>query len=166
MPTGLPNSVREQIAAAVVTALGVSVTPNGKYVPPANLTIHRERTRPIETDSLPSIMVYFEDDAPKTFDQQRYRSPLTERSMSLALECRAQGSQSVAPDQALDPVLVWAVLAGFADETFGGLALGAEEGKTTWKSREADVAVAAATLRFSIRFRTSRLDPTANATNS
>jgi hypothetical protein len=57
-------------------------------------------------------------------------------------------------------VLVWAVMGGFVDETFGGLALGAEEIRTEWKSREADASIAAATLHFSIRYRTTRLDPT------
>ncbi|MGH9716407.1 MAG: hypothetical protein ACRD4R_06740 [Candidatus Acidiferrales bacterium] len=163
--TALASSIRERIAAALIAALGASATPDG-FAPPSGLTIHRERTRPIEIDSLPAILVYFEDDAPKPFDRQQFRSPLAERDMSVALECRAMGSESVSPDAALDPVLSWAFKAGLADETFGGLAMGAEPGKATWKSREGDTPVAAATLRIQIRFRTSRLDPTANATNS
>lgn len=161
----LPSSVRERIAAALIAALGAAATPDG-FSPPAGLTIHRVRTRPVETDSLPAILVYFDDDAPRAFDKQTFRSPLAERDMTVALECRAIGSQSVSPDQALDPVLVWVLKAGFADETFGKLALGAIEGKTNWRSREGDVPIAAATLRFQIRYRTSRLDPTSNATNS
>jgi len=149
----MPSSIREQIAAALIAALQGSSGITG-------LTIHRERTRPIETDSLPAILVYFEDDAPQPFDKQKFRSPFFERSLAVALQCRAQGSQSLSPDAALDPVLVWAVTGGFVDETFGGLALGAEELRTEWKSREADIAVAAATLHFSIRYRTTRLDPT------
>jgi hypothetical protein len=146
-------SIREKIAAALIAALGGSSGIVG-------LTIHRQRTRPIETDSLPAIMVYFQDDAPQPFDKQKFRSPLVERSLAIALQCRAQGSPSISPDQALDPVLVWAVMGGFVDETFGGLALGAEEIRTEWKSREADAPIAAATLHFSIRYRTTRLDPT------
>ncbi|MGA3295278.1 MAG: hypothetical protein ABSE45_15020 [Candidatus Acidiferrales bacterium] len=155
----MASSIREQIVAALIAALNGSSGISG-------LSIHRERTRPIETDSLPAIMVYFEDDAPKPFDRQKFRSPLVERDLAVALECRAQGSQSVSPDAALDPVLVWAVKGGFADETLGGLALGAEEGRTAWRSREGDVPVAAATLHFTIHYRTSRLDPTANPTNT
>lgn len=165
MPNPLNSTIRERIIAAVVAALGASQTPDG-FARPSGLTVARESTRPIETDSLPSIFVYFEDDAPKPFDAQKFRSPYAERSLSLAMDCRAAASQSVSADQALDPVIAWAFKAGFADETFGGLALGAEEGKTTWKSREADMAIAAATIRFSIRYRTSRLDPTAHPTNS
>jgi hypothetical protein len=163
-PPPLPQSIRLEIISALAAALGVSSS--GGYAAPAGLTIQRERTRPIETDSLPSIFVYFEDDPVKPFDAQTYRSPFVIRELAVGAECRAQASQSLPPDAALDPILVWAVKAGLADETFGGLAIGALESRTEWKSREGDVPVAAATLHFSIRYRTSRLDPTANATNT
>jgi hypothetical protein len=129
---------------------------------PAGLTVHRERTRPIEIDSLPSIMVYAEDDPPKELGGQTY-APLTERSCTVALECRAQGSSSVSPDAALDPVLVWATITTLANERFGGLASGAQEGPTVWSSREGDVPVASAKLNFTIKYRTSRLDPTSKS---
>lgn len=158
MPSPLPASIRLAIAAALVAALEASTV--GGYSAPAGLTVQRERTRPIETDSLPSIFVYFEDDPVKPFAEQTYRSPLVVRELAIAAECRAQASESISPDEALDPVLVWAVKAGLIDETFGGLALGAIESRTEWKSREGDVPVAAATLHFLIRYRTSRLDPT------
>lgn len=153
------SSIREQIATALITALSA-------VGGPAGLTVHRERTRPIETDSLPAILVYFADEKPKPFDKQKYRSPLVERTLSVALQCRAQGSQSASPDQALDPVLLWAAQQVFADETLGGLAIGVEEGATLWSSKEADVPVAAATLSVLICYRTSRLDPSKNPTNS
>jgi|SRR5215469_3753212 len=154
-------SIREQIAVAVIAALQAAGGPAG-------LTVHRERTRPIEVDSLPAILVYFEDDAaPKPFDKQKFRTPFVTRSVQIALQCRAQGSPpSTPPDLALDPILVWASQRMFVDETFGKLAIGAEEGRTEWKSREGDAQIAAATLRFSIEYRTARTDPTANPTNS
>lgn len=148
----MPASIREQIMTALVAVLSSGG--------PSGLTIHRERTRPIEIDSLPAIMIYADDDVPKTLAQQVYRAPLTERQFSLALECRAQGSSSVSPDEALDPVLVFAAKTVLANETFGGLANGVEEGRTVWSSREGDNPVAAAKLNFTIRYRTSRLDPT------
>lgn len=155
-----PASIREQIAVAVVAALSAAGRPTG-------LTVHRERTRPIETDALPAILVYFEDDAaPKPFDGQKYRSPLVKRSVQISLQCRAAGSQGLPPDAALDPITVWATQRMFADETFGTLAIGVEEGRTEWKSREGDIPVAAATIRFSIDYRTARIDPTANPTNT
>jgi hypothetical protein len=150
------SSIREQIVVLLVAALAGS----GK---PAGLTVHRERTRPIEIDSLPAILIYADDDVPKTLSQQTYAAPLTERQLSLALECRAQGSSGVSPDEALDPVLVWAAKTVLANERFGGLASGVDEGRTVWSSREGDVPVASAKLSLTIRYRTSRLDPTSKS---
>jgi hypothetical protein len=130
---------------------------------PSGLTVHRERTRPIETDSLPAIMVYADDDVPKTLAQQVYDAPLTERQFSLTLECRAAGSSGVSIDAALDPILVFAAQTVLANERFGGLASGVEEGRTVWASKEGDTPVAAAKLSFTIRYRTSRLDPTSKS---
>ena len=155
----MPTSIREQIIVALVAALNAGVGTSGI----TGLTIHRERTRPIEIDSLPAVMVYADDDVPKTLAQQVYAAPLTERQLTLALECRAQGSSGVSPDAALDPVLVWAAQTLLANERFGGLANGAEEGRTTWNSREGDVPVVSAKLSFTVRYRTSRLDPTSKS---
>jgi hypothetical protein len=151
------SSIREQIVVALIAALNAgagSVT---------GLTIHRERTRPIEIDSLPAILVYADDDVPQTLASQTYASPLTVRQLSLAMECRAQGTSSISPDEALDPVLVYAAKTVLASERFGGLASGVEEGKTVWASREGDVPVASARLNFTVRYRTSRLDPTSKS---
>lgn len=155
----MASSIREQIVVKLIAGLQAAGGPAG-------LTVHRERTRPIETDSLPAILVYFDDDKPDPFDEQKYRSPLVRRTLNVALQCRAQGSNSVSPDAALDPLLNWAVQQIMANEEFDGLALGAQEGPTQWKSREADAPVAAATLSVYVRYRTSRLDPTADATNT
>jgi hypothetical protein len=154
----VPTSIREQIMTALVAALSAS-----GGATPAGLTVHRERTRPIETDSLPAIMVYADDDVPKPLAGQTYRAPLTERQLSLGLECRAAGSSSVTPDEALDPILVWAAAAVSVDETFGGLANGVEEGRTVWSSKEGTTTVAAAKWSITIRYRTSRLDPTSKS---
>lgn len=151
------SSIREQIVAALVVALS-----SGSGAP-AGLTIHRERTRPIEIDSLPAILIYSEDDTPTTLGAQTYRAPLSEKKLEPVLELRAAGSSGVAPDQAIDPLYVWAMKAIGADETFGGLANGVEEGKTIWNSREGDTPVAAAQLHITIRYRTSRLDPTSKS---
>jgi hypothetical protein len=153
----VPTSIREQIIVALVAALNAGA---GGIT---GLTIHRERTRAIENDSLPAILVYADDDVPKTLGAQVYAAPLTERQITLALECRAQGSSGVSPDEALDPVLVYAAQTVLANEKFGELASGVEEGKTVWNSREGDVPVASAHLSFTIRYRTSRLDPTSKS---
>jgi hypothetical protein len=147
------TSIREQIMTAIEAALGADGGPAG-------LTVHRERTRPIETDSLPAILFYAGDDLPKPLAQTSYRAPLTERQLSLEVQCRALGTSELAPDQVLDPLIVWANLQIFLDETFGGLANGVEEIRTVWSSREGDKPIAAATIHFTIKYRTSRLDPT------
>jgi len=145
--------------AALVAALQAGAGGSGI----TGLTIHRERTRQIETDSLPAILVYADDDIPNTLGSQTYAAPLTERKLTLAVECRAQGSDGVSPDETLDPILVYAAKTVLANEKFGGLANGVEEGKTQWNSREGDVPVAAARLSFTVRYRTSRLDPTSKS---
>lgn len=127
-------------------------------IKPAGLTVHRERTRPIEVDVLPAILVYFEDDAPKSIGSN-YRAPLVERDMTMAIEFRAQGSTGVSPDQALDPLYEWAMYQIFGNESFGGIANGVEEGKTEARSKEGDVPLASATTHLSIKYRTSRIDP-------
>lgn len=163
-PPSPSASIREQVLIAIVTALGASTARSSNPVsPPAGLTVHRERTRAIEVDSLPAILVYADDGVPKPLAGQVYASPLTEHELTVALECRAQGSSAVSPDAALDPVLVWAALAIFADERFGGLASGVEEGRTVWNSHEGDVPIASAKYSITVRFRTSRLDPTSKS---
>lgn len=163
-PPAPPASIREQVLIAVVAALGASTARISNPVsPPTGLTVHRERTRAIEVDSLPAILVYADDGVPKPLAGQVYGSPLTEHELTVALECRAQGSSAVSPDAALDPVLVWAALAIFADERFGGLASGVEEGRTVWNSHEGDVPIASAKYSITVRFRTSRLDPTSKS---
>jgi hypothetical protein len=151
----LALSIREQIMTALIAALSSGG--------PSGLTVHRERTRPIETDSLPAIMVYADDDVPATLAKQIYKAPLTERQLSIALECRAAGSSGVSVDEALDPILVFATQTIFANEQFGDLASGVEEGRTVWSSKEGDAPVAAAKISFTIRYRTSRLDPTSKS---
>jgi hypothetical protein len=146
-------SIREQIMTAIVATLGHAGAPAG-------LTVHRERTRPIETDSLPAVMLYAEDDIPKPLAAQNYRAPLTERQLGVVLECRAQASLNTSEDVALDPVTVWATQRMFADVSFGGLANEVEEGRSVWQSREGDVPVASCAIHFTVKYRTSRLDPT------
>lgn len=108
-------------------------------------------------------MFYAEDDQPKNLANQNYRSPITERQLSIGVQGRAKGATGVPPDQALDPIMVWAIKTVMANETFGGLANGVEEGRTVWSSREGDDPIAAATVHFTIKYRTSRLDPTSTS---
>jgi hypothetical protein len=147
------NSIREQIAVAVIAVLEQDGGPAG-------LTVHRERTRPITQDKLPAILAYFEDDEPTPLAKQRFQAPVVERHLNLVLELRTTG-QGQSPDEAVDPLYLWAVQQIMADERFGGLAMGVTEGPMKWMAVESDVIFAGAALHLIIHYRTSRLDPTA-----
>jgi hypothetical protein len=155
MPT---TSIREQIFALATTLLGGPGAPAG-------LTVTRERLRPIEKESLPAVLLYADDDVPKPLAGQLYQAPLTERQLSLVAECRAKAGTG-ATDTALDPLLVWVIQTLTANEKFGGLASGIEEQRTTWISREGEIAVAAAAIHFTVKYRTARADPTKKDPNS
>jgi hypothetical protein len=152
-------SIREQIAVALVAVLAPAATAAGSVPAPTGLTVHRERTRPIEQDKLPSILVYFEDDEPTTLAKQRFQAPLTERHLGLVLEMRAAAGVSQAPDQAIDPLYLWATQQVMNNERFSGLAMGVTEGPMKWTSKEADSVLAGAALHLVVHYRTSRLNP-------
>jgi hypothetical protein len=145
-------TIREQIVERAIAALR-----SGS--PPAGLTIHRERTRPLESDNLPAIVFKDLKESKPRGIGSNYKAPLVEREVSIALEFRAAGSSGVSPDQAIDPLQEWALVQIFKDESFGGLANGVEEGETVWHSKEGDTLLAAATTYLSIKYRTSRIDP-------
>ena len=147
------SSIREQIAAKVVDLLSA---PGG---PAGGLSVHRERTRPIEADKLPAILVYFEDDEPTPLQKERFQAPLTQRHLNIVLELRAVPDGVSAPDQAIDPLYVWAIVQLVANERLGGLAMGITEGPMKWTSKEADRVYAGAALHLVIHYRTSRTDP-------
>jgi hypothetical protein len=146
-------SIREQIAAAVVSILQQPGAPGG-------LTVHRERTRPVDQDHLPAILVYFEDEEPTPLEKQKFAAPLTQRHLNVVLEMRAVPQGGQAPDEAVDPLYLWAVQQIMQNEKFSGLALGVTEGPMKWTAKEADVVFAGAALHLCVHYRTSRLDPT------
>jgi hypothetical protein len=146
------SSIREQIAVAVIAVLQKSGAPAG-------LTVHRERTRPITLDKLPAILAYFEDEEPTPLAKQRFQAPIVERHLNLVLELRTTPSADQSPDEAVDPLYLWAVQQIMANERFDGLAMGVTEGPMKWMAVESDVIFAGAALHLIIHYRTSRLDP-------
>jgi hypothetical protein len=156
----MPNSIRELILTAIVANLADSASGI------TGLTIHRMRSRPIEEDGLPAILVYTEDDEPKPLAGQTFQAPLVERQLVVYLEFRAVASLTNPPDQALDPLIVWATQTMTANEKFvsqdypDGLGMGVVEGKTAWMTKEGDKILAAASTQWIVKYRTSRLDPT------
>lgn len=149
-------SIRNQIFVAIENVLTATGGPTG-------LTVHRERTRPIEKETMPAILLYADDDIPKPLAGQQYKAPLTERQLGLVCQCRAQGTLSISPDEALDPLIVWATKQIVGNEQFGGLANGVDEQRTVWISREGEVPVAAAAIHFTVKYRTARADPTSKS---
>jgi hypothetical protein len=153
------SSIRETILSAIVANLVATGVPAG-------VTVHRMRTRPIEDDQLPAILVYSEDDEPIPLGGQTFKPPLVQRQLVIYLEYRAQGSTTVSPDEALDPLIVWGTQTMVSNEKFvsdsfpDGLGMGVVEGKTAWMSKEGDAIVAAASTQWTVKYRTSRLDPT------
>lgn len=146
------SSIREQIAGAVIAAASGPGAPAG-------LNVHRERTRPLESDQLPAILFYFEDDEPEPLAKQKFRAPLSERCLNMVAEIRVVPTADQAPDEAIDDLYVWLIQALGADESFGGLAMGITEGPVKWFSKEADVIFAGAAVHLSVHYRTKRLDP-------
>lgn len=150
-------SVREGIVDALVAAIdGV-----GK---PAGLTVHRLRTRPIEQDSLPAILVYLPNESVDRDEgdldgADGDTGPSVERVLTVRTEFRVKVPTGTAPDTALDPLYVWAVQAVTADGTLGGLALDVREAGTAWDLEEKNVAMAAAVTTFAVLYHTSATDP-------
>jgi hypothetical protein len=153
-------TIRETIIGLVIGYLQAD-TPAAKRSPaaadppakPAGLTIYRERTRAIEEETLPAVFLYFED-KPGRLISANYNAPLVERELTISMEFRAAGAAG-----AIDPLYAWAMYQIFGNESFGGLVNSVEEGKTEWLSKEGDVPLAASTTQLSIKYRTSRIDP-------
>jgi hypothetical protein len=153
------SSIREQIAAALVSVLSGTGGELGALSSPPGLNVHRERTRPIEQEKLPAILVYFEDEEPTPLAKQRFQAPLTERHLNVVIEMRAVPDSGKAPDEAVDPLYLWAMQQVMGDERLSGLAMGVTEGPMKWTAKEADVVIAGAALHLVVHYRTSRLDP-------
>ena len=146
-------SIRDRILEALLAALSASGGPAG-------LLVTEERTHPVQTEQLPLIGLYFDDEEPLPLDKQVFRAPVTQKLLRVTVEYRAAvGSPITAPRKAIDPLYLWTMQQLGADETFGGLAMGLTEGPTKWLSQEADAIVAAAAQTFIVHYRTARLNP-------
>lgn len=143
-------TVRELIVAAVLDALNAA----GK---PADVTVHRQRNRPIEQDSLPAILVYTAQEA--VDEPEGDLDDTVERALTLRIEQRAKVASGQAPDTALDPLYAWTVQALQADPTFGGLAVRLWEMGHAWNMEERNVALAGSVTTFGVEFYTAASDP-------
>lgn len=153
------RTIRDRIADAALTTLSAAwVSGDPGPAKPAGLNVHRERTRAIESEGCPAILVYLEDEDQRPISSRR-RSPLTERNLVLGLELRALGSATLSPDKALDPLYMWAMYRIFLDESLGGLVNDIDEVKTRWNSKQGDLALASQTTLLAVKYRTDRIDP-------
>jgi len=71
-----------------------------------------------------------------------------------------EAAKGLAPDELLDPLLVWAVQALMADPTLGGIAIGVAEDEITWDVESFDQEFARALQTFTVMLRTNATDPT------
>lgn len=151
-------SVHEQIVAAVAALVAASGGPT-------DLTVHRQRSRPLTEDTLPATVVY---------PQRRTRADETHDGhvmwlLELRLEHRTvvpsdqPWEDATPPDQALDELLTWATTQLRGDPTLGGLAEDLREVSVQWAAAEHDQVYAAAAQDVEIDYWTREDDPEESA---
>lgn len=143
-------SRRESILVAALAALNGA----GK---PAGVTVHRQRTRPIDKDALPAMVVYTLSEATTRGDGPRgYKA---RRGVRVRVECRMSVADETPADTAIDPLVSWVVKAMMTDPQWGELAHNTQEDATTWDADESDLVYAAAAVDFTIDYVTAAGDP-------
>ena len=147
-------SIRERIIAAMAAALDGPEKPEG-------VTVHRDRTRPIERDKLPAIVLYAASPDVRTREETVRRSDhdTVERTFTAMVEGRVVVRPDESPDAAIDPLYVWTVKALRADPTLGGLAMDVRETGTDIIAAEFDKTYAAFGTTFEVVYFTAEDDP-------
>jgi hypothetical protein len=150
---------RLQILDAVVTRLAsASVTVNNVVrTKPTDLAVHRFRLRPIQGESLPAQVVYMQSDP----DPVRDATGTLDRIMRVAVEHLVKVASGTPPDDTVDPLISWAVLALMSEETYGGLASETTERGTVWAPEEGEQSFMRAMTVFDIKYVTKDNDPEA-----
>lgn len=133
------SSVREQLVVAAVAALNAGVPP---------CAFERTRSVALVDADLPRGVVYPVRD-PK---ENPFLEGLVTRSrLTLLVELRALGSAVARPDQAVDPLYVWAV-SKLVGNKFGGLALKTTEGDNTFQYDQGDRPLCLLTVEFLVEY--------------
>jgi hypothetical protein len=153
------DSRRLQILDAAETRLNVaSVTVNAvARTKPAGLNVHRFRLRPLQAESLPAMVIYMQTDP----DPERRATGTLDRTMRVAVESLVKVTSGTPPDDAVDPLINWAVLALLSEETLGGLARQITERGTVWAPEEGEQSFMRALTVFDIQYLTRDNDPEA-----
>ena len=140
-------SRRDGIIANRVTALTAGA--------PTGTTVHRFRTRPIEKDNLPAIVVYPLEETNTDLDHDNS----SEHVLRWAAECRVKTADGESPDEAVDALYVHCIKKTIDDRTFGGLAADTVEVRTVWDAIEGDETYVASRVEFATEFHTEADDP-------
>jgi len=150
---------RLQILDAVATRLAVAAVTVNSVVrtKPADLAVHRFRLRPIAGESLPAQVVYMQADP----DPVRDATGTLDRIMRVAVEHLVKVPAGTPPDDTVDPLISWAVLALMSEETYGGLASETTERGTVWVPEEGEQSFMRAMTVFDIKYVTKDNDPEA-----
>lgn len=143
----MADSRRELILQAAKAALEAA----GK---PADLTIHRHRTRKIEEDALPAAVIF---NGIESVTRQTTQPPISDRELVFRVEVRGEGEPG---DQVLDPYLTWVETQLCTDAAFLALIRYIEVRQVVWDQAPAKKAKAAAAIEFSVEYRMKWGDPT------
>lgn len=150
----MSTSVIDNIMTFAVAALSASP-------PVPSLTVNRMRKLVVKTAQFPLMSVY------ALHDKQAERvgtgsAPVSERHFRFRVACYSKGDPI---DVAVDPMLVWAVQALMADQTFGGLLAELQHEESSWDADyTADELYGGVGVDFIARFAVPAADPTINAT--
>lgn len=143
---------KERIIVEAVSRLNAPGRPPG-------LHFHRNRTLPIERDTLPSGVAYpavpplgGESETVERLDHDDG----VERRMNLRIELRVAGD---VPDALIDPHYAWTVRALREDPTLGGLCLDIQELRHQDDAVVMNVPVGARAVDFAVTYITSEDDP-------
>jgi len=144
-------SVREQIVEAVVAAL----TNNN---PPA--PVYRSRVQPLSSaETLPAYVVYPHGREPA----ERLGMEAVKHTLTLRVEALVKGQPPL--DQALDPLLTYAVQTISADPAVAALVIDVIEESAEWEMESAYEDVGAGAQDFTVTYATLRGDPTTQASD-
>lgn len=139
-------SVRENIIAAATAAVAGLVT------------VHRNRAIPLDTDQLPSVVVY-----PVQETSERHpHHPVTMHQLVLRCEVRAYGDPA---DQAMDYIVSHVVKKLLTDPTLNALVKTIEEQSKQWDVAVADRVIGGCACDFVVTYPTFATDPDTQLTN-
>lgn len=150
------STVREQIVAAAVAALGTGA-PTGIPAPV------RTRIDSPSLDQLPALTVYQASETAEPMQDLHLgrgsRGPVVRRSLLLNVEVLTKAGAGEEPDKAADPILAWVTKAMAVADDFEGLAdEAADETGTKFEYEQAESSFCRATTSFRIRYQTLAVD--------